>query len=512
MACLGHALNHSDTIQGLGPAGRAANPQPTHDIAGELKEKAARGLLWGGLNNGAVQLLGALFGIFLLRLLSPSDYGKIAMLTVFSNLASTLQESGFMAALCNLKHPTDRDYNAVFWFNILMGGTLYVLLYLAAPLIAGFYGDPDLLWLSRYMFLGFLAASFGTVQRAWLFRNMMNKQTCIIAVTSLVVSNVAGILMAWLGYAYWGLATQSLLFVTCMTVMNWHYSPWRPSLRLDLRPAWQMFGFSGKLLLTNIVNTLSSNAFSFLLGKFYGAHSAGVYGNARKWDDMCSSTISGMLTGVAQPVMAQVRDSRERSRQVFRKMLRFVSFVSFPCMFGVGLIAREFLLIFVGAKWEESAFLLSLLSIYGAIFPLLTLYGQMAISQGKSSLNMWNTMALSVLILVGLVLLHPLGLNVMVYYFIVINTIWLFVWQFFARRLIGLPLWQALCDVLPFLLLSAACMAVTWWVTRPIASLWLLMLAKMALAAALYTAAVWVSGARIMREAAGYLFGRRRSP
>ena len=100
----------------------------------------------------------------------------------------------------------------------------------------------------------------------------------------------------------------------------------------------------------------------------------------------------------------------------------------------------------------------------------------------------------------------------MVYYFIVINTIWLFVWQFFARRLIGLPLWQALCDVLPFLLLSAACMAVTWWVTRPIASLWLLMLAKMALAAALYTAAVWVSGARIMREAAGYLFGRRRSP
>ena len=99
-------------------------------MAGELKEKAARGFLWGGLNNGAVQLLGALFGIFLLRLLSPSDYGKIAMLTVFANLASTLQESGFMAALCNLRQPTDRDYNAVFWFNILMGGTLYAVLYL----------------------------------------------------------------------------------------------------------------------------------------------------------------------------------------------------------------------------------------------------------------------------------------------------------------------------------------------------------------------------------------------
>ena len=480
-------------------------------MAGGLKEKAARGFLWGGLNNGAVQVLGALFGIFLLRLLSPSDYGKIAMLTVFANLASTLQESGFMAALCNLKNPTHRDYNAVFWFNIMMGGSLYLLLYLCAPLIADFYHDADLLWLSRYMFLGFFITSFGTVQRAWLFRNMMNKQTCIIAIVSLVVSNVVGILMAWLGYAFWGLATQSLLFVSCMVLMNWYYSPWRPSLHIDLRPAWQMFGFSSRLLLTNVVNTLSSNAFSFLLGKFYGAHSAGVYGNARKWDDMCSSSINGMLTGVAQPVMAQVRDNRERSRQVFRKMLRFVSFVSFPCMFGIGLISREFLLIFTGPKWEESAYLLSLLSIYGAVFPLLTLYGQMVISQGKSNINMYSTMALSSLILLGLVLLHSYGLYVMVFYFIGINVAWLFVWQYFAYRLIGLRLWEALSDVLPFLILSAACMALTWWITRPIESLWLLLVAKVVLAAVFYVTAIWISGARIMRESVDYLLHRHHS-
>ncbi|MBS7371737.1 MAG: lipopolysaccharide biosynthesis protein [Bacteroidaceae bacterium] len=480
-------------------------------MAGGLKEKAARGFLWGGLNNGAVQVLGALFGIFLLRLLSPSDYGKIAMLTVFANLASTLQESGFMAALCNLKNPTHRDYNAVFWFNIMMGGSLYLLLYLCAPLIADFYHDADLLWLSRYMFLGFFITSFGTVQRAWLFRNMMNKQTCIIAIVSLVVSNVVGILMAWLGYAFWGLATQSLLFVSCMVLMNWYYSPWRPSLHIDLRPAWQMFGFSSRLLLTNVVNTLSSNAFSFLLGKFYGAHSAGVYGNARKWDDMCSSSINGMLTGVAQPVMAQVRDNRERSRQVFRKMLRFVSFVSFPCMFGIGLISREFLLIFTGPKWEESAYLLSLLSIYGAVFPLLTLYGQMVISQGRSNINMYSTMALSSLILLGLVLLHSYGLYVMVFYFIGINVAWLFVWQYFAYRLIGLRLWEALSDVLPFLLLSAACMALTWWITRPIESLWLLLVAKVVLAAIFYVTAIWISGARIMRESVDYLLHRHHS-
>ena len=478
-------------------------------MAGELKEKAARGFLWAGLNNGSVQILGALFGIALLRLLSPSDYGKIAMLTIFSNLASTLQESGFMAALCNLKQPTDKDYNAVFWFNIMMGGILYMLLYLCAPLIADFYNDQDLLWLSRYMFLGFLVTSFGTVQRAWLFRNMMNKQTCIIAIVSLTVSNITGILMAWMGYAFWGLATQSLLFVSCMTMMNWYYSPWRPSLHIDLRPAWNMFGFSSKLLLTNIVNVLSSNAFSFLLGKFYGAHSAGIYGNARKWDDMCSSSINGMLIGVAQPVLAQVRDNKARSKQVFRKMLRFVSFISFPCMFGIGLIAREFLLIVAGEKWEESAILLSLLCIYGAIFPLLTLYGQMAISQGKSGLNMWSTFSLSICILLGLFLIHPYGLLAMVCYFIGINILWLFVWQFFTFRLIGLKLREALSDVLPFLLVSAGCMLLTWWATRSIQSLWILMTSKVIVAVVLYIGVMWLSGAHIMRESVNYLLRRK---
>ena len=180
-------------------------------------------------------------------------------------------------------------------------------------------------------------------------------------------------------------------------------------------------------------------------------------------------------------------------------------------MFGVGLIAWEFLLRFVGPKWEESAFLLSLLCIYGAVFPLLTLYGQMVISQGKSNLNMWSTMSLSILILVGLVAMHSFGLYAMVYYFISINIAWLFVWQFFAWRLIGLRLWEALCDVLPFLLLSAACMAFTWWVTRPIGHLWLLMLAKIVVAAVLYVTIMWLTGARIMREAADYLLHRKTS-
>ncbi len=473
---------------------------------GSLRDKAAKGFLWGGLNNGLVQLIGALFGIVILRHLAPEEYGKIYMLMVFPALASILQESGFTAALCNLKEPTHKDYNAVFWFNIGVSAMLYALLFLCAPLIARVYNDPSLIPLSRYLFLGFFISSWGTVQRAYLFIHLMNKESCIIALTSLILSNTVGLLMVLGGYSYWGLATQSILFILIVAVMNWCYSPWRPTLQIDLAPVWRMFGFSSKLLLTNITNTLSSQAFSFLLGIFYGGFSAGVYGNARKWNDMCANTINGMLTGVAQPVLSKVRDEEARYVQVFRKMLRFVSFVSFPCMIGMGLVAREFILVVVGPKWEASAELLSLLSVYGAIFPLLTLYGQMVISRGKSQINMWCTLVLSLLILAGLWALHPYGIRAMIYYFITLNATWLLVWQFFARRLIGLRFRQAVADVAPFLLLSFLSMTMAWWVTRSVENLYMLLAGKILVAALCYVGALWILRARILRESIAYFF------
>lgn len=474
-----------------------------------LKSRAAKGFLWGVLNNGTVQLLGALFGIAMVRLLDPTDYGKYAKLLVFATIAGTMQESGFTAALCNLKEPSHRDYNAVFWCNVGIGALLYCILFLCAPFIAGYYGDPDLVPLARYLFLGFFISSLGTAQRAYLFIHLMNRESCIIAITSILVSNMVGVTMAWMGCAYWSLATQNILFILVVALMNWHYSPWRPSFKIDLRPAWTLFGFGSKLLLTNIINRLSSNAFDFLLGKHYGDYLTGIYSNARKWDDMGSNTINGMLTGVAQPVLSQVRDDQDRYRQVFRKMLRFVSFISFPCLLGLGLIAHEFILIVAGTKWEASAEFLAMLSIYGAIFPLLTLYSQLTISQGKSSINMWCTIGLSILILVGLVALRPWGIRSMVIYFIVVNACWLFVWQFFAKKLVRLRFRDALCDILPFLGISLAVMSITRWITRPIANIYLMLAAKVSLAAILYVGIMWLSGAKIMRESIAYLFPKK---
>ena len=304
--------------------------------------------------------------------------------------------------------------------------------------------------------------------------------------------------------------TQAVTFVLITQLMAWFFSPWRPSLSFNLKPAWQMFGFSSKLMLTNIVNICNLHAFSVLLGKFFGDHTAGVYSNAKKWNDMASSTINGMVTSVAQPTLAQVAEDDGRYRQVFRKMLRFVCFVSFPAMLGLGLVAQEFILLAGGEKWKESGLILALLCIHGAFVPITTLYSNLTISKGRSDINMACTIGQCLAVWAGLILLYPYGFLPMVIYFVCLNIAWLVIWQWFAWRLTGLTYFEALKDIVPFLIFTLAVLALTWWLTKGIDNLWLLLISRVLLAATLYAGTMWLSGAKIMREAIHYIFNKGR--
>ena len=153
-----------------------------------LKDKTAKGLLWGGLSNGVQQLLNLFFGIFLARILNSEDYGMVGMLSIFSLIAGSLQESGFTAALANKRAITHKDYNAVFWFSTFLSAFLYIILFFCAPLIADFYEKPELTALARYSFLGFFIASLGIAQNAYLFRNLMVKQKSISLIIALIIS------------------------------------------------------------------------------------------------------------------------------------------------------------------------------------------------------------------------------------------------------------------------------------------------------------------------------------
>jgi len=475
-----------------------------------LREKTAKGLFWGGLSNTVQQLLGLLFGIMLGRLLSPADYGMIAMISIFSLIANELQNSGFRTALANIKHPTHQDYNSVFWFNISMGTALYTILFFCAPLIARFYKTPELVPLARYAFIGMIFSSLGTAQSAYLFKNIMAKQQAKACMTAVLVSSSVGVLMAWQGCSYWALATQTNLYVAITTLLYWHYSRWRPSLRIDFRPVRRMFRFSCKLLVSSILTDINNNIMNILLGRFYTAHDAGNYNQAYQWHSKCFYLIQGMVQQVAQPVLVGLEDEHGRQLHVLRKMMRFTAFLSFPVLFGLGMVSHEFIITTITQKWEASAGLLRLLCVSGAFVPLSVLLSNVIITKGKSTTYMWCNVLLGAGQTILMIMLYPYGIHVMVTASVTVTVLWFFVWHSLAARLIGYTLTMVLRDIVPFALAALGVMVATHVITAGIESPVLMLAARIVTAALLYYAVLRIAGARILAECTDFIMSKIR--
>ena len=476
-----------------------------------LKEKTAKGLFWGALNSGTMQVLNLVFGIFLARMLSPDDYGIVGVLSIFSLIAGNLQSSGFTQGLTNIKRPTANDYNSVFWFNISVGTLCYVVLFFSAPLIAWFFHSPKLVGLSRFVFLGFLISSFGITRNAIMFKNIMARERAITGFVSLLVSGCCGLLLAWKGLAYWSLAWQSVVFVFVQNVCRYYYTRriWRPSLKVDFTPVKKMFPFSVKILITTIINTINNNVLTFIFGNLFPMKTVGNFSQAMKWDTMAYTTISGTIEQVAQPVLAEITDDRDRERRVFRKMLRFTAFLSFPALFGMALVAKEFILVTITDRWIDSVPLLQTLCIGGAFLSFYTLYQHLIIASGRSDIYLWCNIGQIVIQIALILLFHSSGINTMVTVYTSFTILWLAVWQINARRLIGVTFRDVLSDTLPFMLSAAAVMTVTYYVTSFIESSVILLPSRIVIASVLYFAVMRMAKVKILDECMAFIKKKR---
>ena len=478
------------------------------DTTHNLKHTVAKGMFWGGVSNTVCQLLSLLFGIYLARILGPEDYGPIGMLAIFTAIAGSLQDSGFVAAIANRKTATHDDYNAVFWFNIIISLLMYAVLYFCAPLIAAFFNQPILVDLSRYNFLGFVVAAVGSAPSAYLFRELKVKQKSISLILAISISGITGIILALNGYSYWGIATQGIVYVLARSVVCWYFTPWRPSFKVNFAPLKYLFAFSYRLLITNLFQRFNWNIFSFILGKYY-PHDVGNYVKSAEWFNMGGEVVNGMVNAVAQPALAKVVDDSERQLRVFRKMLRFTAFISFPLMLGLSLVSKELIVVVITEKWIESAHMLQVLAIWGAFMPLQSMFTNLLVSRGKAAVFMWCTIIQGVLTLALLLLLHPYGIRNMIIAYCIFNALWLFIWHYFAEKEIRIKLQMFLIDTLPYLLMATGVMVATYHLTKPIDNIYILLVARIAIAALLYIGTAWIAGSKELDEITGFLFKRK---
>ena len=346
------------------------------------------------------------------------------------------------------------------------------------------------------------------------------KQIAQCGMTATLTSSIVSVVLAALGFGYWALATQYLMYIAVNTVLLWFFSPWRPSfsplipeqsaptrsLSTHLSPLKKLFPFSFWIMLSAIFTQLNNNIMNLLLGRYYGETNTGHYNQAYQWSSKCFLLVGNMLKQVDQTVLVGLGDERERQLAVLRKMMRFTAFISFPLLFGLGMVSHEFIVLAIGEKWAFAASLLPLLCLCGAFLPLSTLLTDSVISQHRSDIYLWNTFALGILQMALMVALWREGIMTMVIAYALLNIAWVFVWHFFVQRLMNYRLIPFLKDILPFALAAAGVMAVTGFVTHAIEMLWLKLLCRVVLAALLYYVVMRLAGAVILKEIMAFIF------
>ena len=465
-----------------------------------LKEKTAKGLFWGGISNGAQQALGLVFGVFLARILNAGDYGLVGMLAIFTGIANSIINSGFAVALTNKQAATQKDYNAVFWFSLFVGLALYIILFSSAPLIARFFNRPELTNLSRVIFISFIFSGIATVPHTILYKRLMVKQQALIDITAISLSGIMGVTLAIQGFAYWAIALQNVTYITLSSGLRCIVSPWRPIFHIDFSPLMEFFSFTFKIFLTNIFLQIHNNFFSVLLGKFYNATQLGYYSQGFKWAGMGNQVITGMIGQVAQPVIVQVNDNRERQLNVFRKMIRFTAFIAIPAFLGLAFIAKEFIVIAIGDKWLPSTPFLQLFCFWAIACCIGIVYTYLLLSHGKSDIYMKTTIFVAISQLLIVACMYPFGLFPMVIY--IAGTL---IYHYYAKKIIAYRLRDFIKDIFPYLIISSGCIGVAWIATIDVANIYLLVVLKVIITALLYIAIMKISNAVIFRELVSFL-------
>ena len=477
-----------------------------------LKLKTARTLKWNTIDRLASQVLYGVVGVVLAKVLSQEDFGLVGALLVFQAFAIIFADSGFGAALLQLKDPDEEDYSTVFWFNLLVSVAIYWLLWFCAPLISDiFQNDRRLIPLSKVMFLTFVLNALAIVQTNRLMKRMDVKMIAVSNVIAQTLGGGLGITLALMGYGAWALVWQSVALAGIKTLILWLTGHWVPKCWIKRRSFERIWRVGLSVFSSSMLNTVFLNVYSFVIGAAYSLRALGVYSQADKWSKMGSASLSQVLTASFVPLLSKFQDNATNFRKYVRKINRFTAFILFPAMIGLATVGTPLFHSLFGHKWDAAILLFQILTVRGVFVVLVSLYGNYMLAKGYGKrlfiIEVVKDSAIAVAILLT------------VFYKNVDLLVWGQLWASVATwvivvaltgRSIGYPVRNMVGDLLPFAFASVVMCGVCWMLgnlsTAPIVRL----LVEVAGGGIVYVAIAGVLRFPELNEAASYLFGRFR--
>ncbi|GAB1452025.1 lipopolysaccharide biosynthesis protein [Draconibacterium sp.] len=430
-----------------------------------LKSKTAKGIAWSAIGTFSSQGISFVIGVILARILTPSDYGLIGMLAIFFAFSNLIVESGFSNALIQKIDRTESDYSTIFYFNLVVSGFVYLILFFTAPLISTFYNTPELTLLTRILSLNILIGSFAIVQQARLKILLDFKTPALITMISVAISGMFGVVMAYRGFGVWALVAQSLSAVTIRTILLFYFNKWYPKKIFSITSLKQLFGFSSKLLIAGLVATTVNNLYSILIGKLFTPKDVGFYTRARQFPELLSNAVTSILQGVTYPILASLQNERERMVSVYGRLMRVTVFFVIPLLTLFAILAEPFIRFLLTEKWMPIVPLIQWLCFARMITPISALNMNILNAIGRSDLFLKVDLTKVPIALITIAVTVPMGINIVVIGNFFTSFVAFFINAYFPGKLFGFGPFRQIKEMLPVifatLLMSVIVIALT---------------------------------------------------
>lgn len=335
-----------------------------------LRQETYAGLGWSVIERFGLQGSQFIIGIVLARLLSPEEFGLVAMVMVFVAVGTTITDAGFSQAVIQKKNLSDTDLSTAFYLNIAIGAVVSGLVYLSAPWIAHFYRDSELVDILKFLSVAIFFSSLGQVHRSQLVRELKFKLSVLATLPATLIGGAITIVLALSGWGVWALVMNVLLVGAFRSVFFWFATGWRPTWVFSRRSLEEMLPFGSRLAAAGVLNSIFSNIYVLVIGRFFPPADVGFYQRASAFKRMASENLNSIVSRVLFPTFSKIQSDPERMRRVFVKAFSMLALVFFPIMGLMAGVAHPLIETLIGAKWLPSAPLLQLMCISGALYPL----------------------------------------------------------------------------------------------------------------------------------------------
>ena len=403
--------------------------------------------MWSAIDNVAQFGVQFVVSIVLARLLSPDDYGLIGIITIFTTVCTTIINGGFSNALIRTQKPTDEDYNTAFICNLLMSILLYAIVFLCSPLIADFFNMQELVALTRVSSFTMIIGALAIVQQTRLTKRIDFKTQTKITLIASILSGIVGIALALMDYGVWALVVQGIVAQSLRTVLLWFFNHWVPSLRFSKESFNRLFGFGWKMMASGILDSLWTQLYQVIVGKFYSPSTLGQYTRAKQFASLFSSNLTSVIQRVTFPVLSDIQDENERMIVAYRRIIKTTMFMTFALMFALGAVSEPLLYCLIGPKWHEAATYLPWICLIGSLYPLHAINLNMLQVQGRSDLFLGLEIIKKIIGIVPLMIGAFIGIFPMLYTSVFTSIICYFLNSYFPGKLLGYTSWMQIKDV-----------------------------------------------------------------